>query len=176
MPASEACDRLRAQEYHSIGARASRRFRWSNRPCPGPLPARVPAGQPVPFRVTARPHIAGALLEVRFDNEPLEILRVNIWASPGRHCIKTRAFPWPRLFVARKCGNSPPLRPARGQIARRNLVQDAKLHLGKLSPRLRYVICLIRKFASKGVHHHRLGMRDLIIFSREAETAFRNDS
>ena len=39
----------------------------------------------------------------------------------------------------------------RGQIVRRNLVHDAKLHRRKLSRPKRYVICLFRILVSKDV-------------------------
>jgi len=59
--------------------------------------------------------------------------------------------------------------PFRGQIVRRNPVHEAKLHWGKLPRRMRYVIWA-------KMCRHRPKMFDLIIFSREEETAFRNDS
>jgi len=58
----------------------------------------------------------------------------------------------------------------------RNSVHDAKLHWGKRSRRIRYVICLFRILSKQSCAGHLPGMRDLIIFPREAETAFRNDS
>ena len=63
----------------------------------------------------------------------------------------------------------------RGQIVRANSAHDAKQG-GKRSRRFHNVICLFRILVSKGVPSQLLRMRGLIIFSREAETPFRNDS